>query len=134
MYSFHFKLINRQTEQQEQSPSSKETNETDSVAGSPCSSDSSTNDISKTQSSLRWFKCIDCGKAFSSQAKLSAHMRTHAGNRSFKCSIEVIPIVTLYVCTCSYTSTLVYIRYTHNYIIHPHINIFILSTYYANWL
>ena len=122
MYSFHFKLINRQSEQQEQSPSSKETNETDSVAGSPCSSDSSTHDISKTQSSLRWFKCIDCGKAFSSQAKLSAHMRTHAGNRSFKCSIEVIPIVDYYIFIYMYIAALVYIhvgihvdRCTHTY-------------------
>ncbi len=38
-------------------------------------------------SSSKWHLCIDCGKEFSSQAKLSAHMKAHLGN--FHCTVEV---------------------------------------------
>ena len=35
------------------------------------------------------FTCRDCKRSFSSQAKLSAHMRTHTTSRPFKCKVEV---------------------------------------------
>ena len=35
------------------------------------------------------FECPECKRECSSQAKLTAHRRTHNAEKSFKCSIEV---------------------------------------------
>ena len=42
---------------------------------------------SSTDKASKWYKCINCTKEFTSQAKLSAHMRTHSG--SFPCTVQV---------------------------------------------
>ena len=35
------------------------------------------------------FKCAQCSSAFSSEAKLNTHLKSHANEKSFKCTVQV---------------------------------------------
>ena len=74
--------------EQEKSCPTKKTTDNDSIASSPSSSDSSSlKDTPIEPSNSKWQKCTDCGKEFSSQAKFSAHMKTHS--TSYPCTFQV---------------------------------------------
>ena len=73
-------------EQSKEPSTAKRTISTDSLL-SPDDLVIDNSDSMELTTSSKWHLCADCGKEFSSQAKLSAHMKTHLGN--FHCTVEV---------------------------------------------
>ena len=49
------------------------------------------NGQAKSNSSLKSFKCQECGKVFPYQSRLNIHLRIHAGEKPFRCEVQSVP-------------------------------------------
>ena len=81
-------IFTRQVEQGKDASSKKSANVVEVVVGT--NSELLTTGVTEGGAS-KWYKCMDCCKQFSSQAKLSAHMKAHSVN--FHCTVQVGMVV-----------------------------------------